>query len=84
MKKKSMGGKVVIAVVVIILLALAVVLIMRKSGGGVIEMKNQSCPVSGKPVDGQHSYTHEGKRYNLCSEGCAKRLSENPEKYTNQ
>lgn len=44
---------------------------------------NTNCPVSGKPVNGVDSYVHNGKEYNLCSEGCKASLSKNPEKFIN-
>lgn len=52
------------------------------SKNNITQVSNQSCPVSGNPVNGVDTYTHEGKQYNLCSEGCKVPLSENPEKYT--
>ncbi|MCC6127959.1 MAG: YHS domain-containing protein [Chlamydiae bacterium] len=44
-------------------------------------MNNQTCPVSGNPVNKNSTYVHKGKEYNLCSEECKQPLSENPEKY---
>jgi YHS domain-containing protein len=45
------------------------------------EVGNRFCPVSGKEVDGESSYTHNGKTYNLCSPSCAASLSANPEEF---
>ena len=42
---------------------------------------NQTCPVSGKQVNGVDSYVYNGKEYNLCSEGCKASLSKNPDQY---
>lgn len=44
---------------------------------------NKNCPVSGKPINGVDSYTHNGTEYNLCGEGCKDSLSETPEKFIN-
>jgi YHS domain-containing protein len=49
-----------------------------------VQMNNQACPVSGDPVNKEHTYVHEGKEYNLCSEECKQPLSENPEKYLSE
>jgi len=49
-----------------------------------VQMNNETCPVSGNPVNKDHTYVHEGKEYNLCSEECKQPLSENPEKYLSE
>ncbi len=54
----------------------------NEAGSPAKKMKNKHCPVTGKPVNGVDSYTHNGKEYNLCGKGCKSPLSENPEKYT--
>ncbi len=42
---------------------------------------NQSCPVSGKPVNGVDTHIHNGTEYNLCGAGCKQPFAETPEKY---
>lgn len=49
-----------------------------------VQMNNETCPVSGKRVNGKDTYCHKGKEYNLCSEKCKRPLSENPEKYLSE
>lgn len=46
-----------------------------------VQMNNETCPVSGNPVNDHDTYVHQGKEYKLCSEPCKKSLSENPDKY---
>lgn len=50
-------------------------------GEEVIDLQNERCPVSGRPVDGAHSYVYKGKRYHLCQEACQGPFSEDPERY---
>jgi len=44
---------------------------------------NIVCPVMGAPVDenAKHTYTHEGKIYNLCCPSCAGALKDDPQRY---
>lgn len=49
-----------------------------------VQMNNQTCPVSGRAVNGTDTYVYKGKKYNLCSDKCKKPLSENPEKYLSE
>ena len=42
---------------------------------------NQTCPVTGNPVDGLSQVTHQNKTYNLCSPGCATPFSQEPDRY---
>lgn len=46
-----------------------------------IQVNNKTCPVSGKCVNDEHTYTHNGKEYKLCSKDCGQELKENPDKY---
>ena len=64
-----------------ILAIIIVIILMRSVHKQNIQMNNPACPVSGNPVNGIHTYVHEGKEYNLCSDQCKQSLSENPQKY---
>lgn len=48
------------------------------------QMNNQKCPVSGKSVNSEDTYTHKGKEYKLCSKKCKHTLDKNPDKYLNE
>ncbi|MDP1608611.1 MAG: hypothetical protein Q8L98_04780 [Chlamydiales bacterium] len=64
------------------ILAIAIWLfLIRPTNRQHVHMNNQTCPVSGRPVNGTDTYVHKGKKYNLCSDRCKKPLSEDPEKY---
>ncbi len=64
-----------------ILVVVIGLILMRSMNQKNIQMNNQKCPVSGKSVNKGHTYVHNGKEYNLCSEECKQPLSEHPEKY---
>ena len=72
--------KVAIVVGVILAVIVGFVLVWSKNKQSV-RMNNQTCPVSGSPVNGNDTYTHEGKEYNLCSDKCKQPLAEEPGKY---
>ncbi|HAB99139.1 MAG TPA: hypothetical protein DCE71_04890 [Parachlamydiales bacterium] len=65
----------------LVLVALFGFMWMRPADKQPKQVGNQLCPVSGNPVNGKDTHVHEGKQYNLCSEGCKEPLSESPEKY---
>jgi YHS domain-containing protein len=44
-------------------------------------MNNTQCPVTGNPIDGKSTYTHDNKQYNLCSPECQGPFSASPDKY---
>lgn len=53
----------------------------------VILINNTVCPVSGMPINQQEgmqpvTVDHDGKRYNLCCEGCVEEFKKDPAKYS--
>lgn len=48
---------------------------------GIIELNNEVCPVSGKPVSGKHFFEHEGVKYGFCCKMCINDFKKNPEKF---
>lgn len=46
-----------------------------------VDVGNRVCPVSGAPVNDEDSYVYQGKKYQLCSSGCAVPFASSPEKY---
>ena len=76
LKKSLVIGGVLVVVIGLIF--------MRSVNKQIIQMNNETCPVSGRPINGTDSYIHEGKEYNLCSEECKQPISENPEKYLSE
>lgn len=40
-----------------------------------------ACPVSGKPINAEHSVTYEGKKVYFCCPNCPKAFEANPDKY---
>jgi YHS domain-containing protein len=42
---------------------------------------NKTCPVSGKPVEGNNVLTHEGKVIGFCCDKCPKAFAKEPAKY---
>lgn len=75
-KKKKM-----LLVVLAALACLVGVVLFSESKRVAKNVGNEQCPVTGRPVDGVNTYTHEGKEYNLCSPDCAKSMSESPQEY---
>lgn len=75
-----MKSKVVLIIVIVIAIVVGLFFIwpMNKQN---MQMNNKTCPVTGNPVNKNHTYVHEGKEYNLCSDKCKEHLSENPDKY---
>jgi YHS domain-containing protein len=56
-------------------------LIISSLLAGVVEVGNERCPVSGRPVVAEHTYVYKGKKYNLCSHECSAPFADNPEEY---
>ena len=46
-----------------------------------VDVGNTKCPVSGRSMNGQSSYTYNGRKYNLCGDQCKKDFATNPDKY---
>ncbi|MHC4550970.1 MAG: hypothetical protein ACYTEZ_19645 [Planctomycetota bacterium] len=44
----------------------------------VVDLRNESCPFSGKPVDGKTRADHDGIRVHFCSAGCAGIFEKDP------
>jgi YHS domain-containing protein len=40
-----------------------------------------ACPVSGKPIDMEHSATHDGRKVFFCCPNCPKAFAKNPDKF---
>jgi len=78
-----MKSKTVLILVGVFVVALGFYL-FRPSAKVVTQVNNSTCPVSGNPVNDRDTYTHNGKEYRLCDEGCKKPLSENPDKYLSE
>lgn len=71
-----------VAFIIVIVLAIVVgFFLIRPMNKQNVQMNNKTCPVTGNPVNKDHTYVHEGKEYNLCSDKCKENLSENPDKY---
>ena len=47
----------------------------------IIDTGNELCPVTGDKADGVHTYTYNGKSYNLCCGMCAAAFEKDPAKY---
>ena len=46
-----------------------------------VDAGNETCPISGDPVNGTDYVAYNGKRYGLCCKGCDAQLLKDPEKY---
>lgn len=46
-----------------------------------IQVNNETCPVTGNPVNDKDTYLYKGKSYKLCSEGCRQALDDEPAAY---
>lgn len=72
--------KIAFAIAAVLVVAVSLVL-AQPTNKQIVQMNNQTCPVSGQPTNEAHTYIYEGKEYNLCSEDCKQAISENPKKY---
>ncbi len=68
----------------VIVLAVLVTVWQHAGQNGCVDVGNQKCPVTGRDVDGKSTYTHQGKRYNLCSTQCQEPFSQDPNRYTQE
>ena len=75
MKKQTRG------LAYLIILAVIATVWMQAGQQTCTEVGNRKCPVTGKKVDGKSTYSHQGKCYNLCSPGCEKQFSQDPDRY---
>jgi len=66
------------------LLLIVVLLFTKRTKNETIRVNNQTCPVTGHPVNDTDTYTHNGKEYRLCNEKCKQTLSENPDQYLSE
>jgi YHS domain-containing protein len=55
---------------------------LRKLGYGytpsIVDLRNKTCPSTGKPVDGESHIDHEGIRVHFCCPGCDKMFLKDP------
>ena len=72
-----MSGKTAFILGGILMLALG----CSRSHQQITKMNNQTCPVTGNPVNDKDTYVHKGKEYKLCGEKCKHTLCEDPDQY---